>query len=203
MRIGLKEIAVWLMMGLFSVLAADNVRADDLMVLWWQVGDAGDEEGYSLGEVAVERVNNGGTTTAAELGVTHARIKETNTGTYLKIMDTDNDGNFLGFTLDSIDVPIMWIADVSAFSGEEYAFVIELGNYESGDWSTLAISETRSYADLSEDEKNRAIAKWTNEYAPAYVTPWAPTAYVVPEPSSGLLVLVGAALLALRRRRES
>ena len=32
--------------------------------------------------------------------------------------------------------------------------------------------------------------------------PWSPNAYVVPEPSSGLLALIGAGLLALRRRRR-
>ena len=30
---------------------------------------------------------------------------------------------------------------------------------------------------------------------------WSPQAYVVPEPSSGLLALIGAGLLALRRKR--
>ena len=69
--------------------------------------------------------------------------------------------------------------------------------YESGTWSTLAVSEPATYNDLV-----NAIAPAEGGYTPHYVTPWNPAAYVVPEPSSGLLVLVGAALLALRRRKR-
>ena len=37
---------------------------------------------------------------------------------------------------------------------------------------------------------------------PEYATPWTPTSFtVVPEPSSGVLLLVASAMLALRRRK--
>ena len=40
------------------------------------------------------------------------------------------------------------------------------------------------------------------DLALATLTAWAPTAYPVPEPSPGLLLLLGASLLALKRRRS-
>lgn len=183
--------------GAFSACA----EGDGLQVLWWQVGDWEDETGASLGDVIVERLNNGGYTTAAELGVDSARIREVTTDTYLQILDIDEYGNTLDFTLDSMGVPMTWVADVSDFASGSagYAFVIELGNYESGIWSTLAVSESASYADLY---GNGHIVTSTGTYDPQYAAPWAPTSYVMPEPDSALLTLMGCALLALKRKRR-
>ena len=183
-----------------AVLLASTACADGdsgLMVLWWQVGDWQDETetGESLANVAVELVN-GETSNAKALGVTHARIREVSTGALLPILDPDNVS---GAPLADMDVPMRWMADVSAYASgsPEYAFVIELGNYDGSNWATLAVSETATYADLS---ANGNIIT-SSDYNPQFATPWMPTAYVVPEPTSGMLVLVGAALLALRRRR--
>ncbi|MCR5414734.1 MAG: PEP-CTERM sorting domain-containing protein [Kiritimatiellae bacterium] len=38
---------------------------------------------------------------------------------------------------------------------------------------------------------------------PNALAPWNPQTYNAPEPSSGLLLVVGAALLALRRKKET
>ena len=185
------------LVGAFSACA----EGDGLEVLWWQVGDWEDETGTSLGNVSVERLHNGGTTTAAELGVDSARIREVTTGTYLKMLDIDESGTTHAFTLDSMSVPMTWVADVSAFSSGSaaYAFVIELGNYESGTWATLAVSESASYADL---RSNGHIYDAADTYMPGYASSWTPTSYVVPEPNSGLLTLMGCILFALKRKRR-
>ena len=180
----------------FSLAIAASGRADDgPMVLWWQVGAEDDytETGESLRNVQVE-MRDGNYTTAYDIGANVARIKETSTGTYLDILDPETGE----FSLESIDVPQVWAADVSAYAAgsPEYMFVIELGNYESGSWSTLAVSEAATYADLS---GSRNIVQWDHGFSPQSGPAWNPTAYVVPEPNSGLLVLLGTLLLALRR----
>ena len=199
-----------------AVLIAPAARADadDFMILWWQVGDPGDESdnGVSLKDVVVYGVNGAPPTTAYDLGVNAARIRATSgdTETYLSMLnptayaefliDPDDTIVRLDYNMDYMNVPTIWQADITDFANgsPEYAFVIELGNYENGDWSTLAVSETVSYSDLVTSE---AIAQSNGAYNPNYATPWVATSYVVPEPTSGMLILVGAALLALRRRR--
>jgi hypothetical protein len=61
-------------------------------------------------------------------------------------------------------------------------------------------SERVSYGDLV--AKNH-ITAWEHDY-PSYGQAWSPSSYtVVPEPSGGILLLIGGALLALRRKREA
>lgn len=83
------------------------------------------------------------------------------------------------------------------------SFAIELGNWEGGEWVTLATSGTMSYNDLTvTDVEGKHILQMTDNIDLNNFQPWSPNAYVVPEPSSGLLALIGAGLLALRRRRR-
>ena len=198
MAAGGKQLFARLLFCFAAIFLACTVRAEDdgLRVLWWQVGDVTDLTS-PLSDVAVERVNNGGMTTAADLGVTHARILEVSTGNTVLLLDPDTADTY---SLVAMDVPMTWLADVSAYASgsPEYAFIIELGNWDGSNWSTLALSETVSYADLAANSHIDGVSG----VDPNQITPWNPTSYVVPEPSSGLLVLVGAALLALRRRKR-
>ncbi len=190
-----KQLFARLLLGFAAIFLACAARAEDdgLRVLWWQVGDMTDPT--SLGDVNVQKVNDGGETTAADLGVTHARIREVSTDTYLKMLNPATQT----FTLDAINVPMTWKADVSAYASgsPEYAFVIELGNWDGSNWSTLAVSETVTYTSL----EGSSHIDHVSGYNPNPITSWVASSYVVPEPTSGMLVLVGAALLALRRRR--
>ena len=80
------------------------------------------------------------------------------------------------------------------------SFAIELGNYNKGTWTTLATSSSLAYSSL--ESAGYTYMPSAGDLALATLTAWAPTTYSVPEPSSGLLMLLGASLLALKRRRR-
>ena len=80
----------------------------------------------------------------------------------------------------------------------EYSFIVELGNIDASDnWTTVATSASATYSSLGD------YIHETFDINPGQIAVWTPTTFTapVPEPSSGLLMAVGLALLALRRKR--
>lgn len=196
------KIFLNILIAVAAILVPVYSRADGPMVLWWQVGDEFDDTptGESLRNVMVTW--GPASVSAYDLGVNAARIRETSTGRYLMMLnpETLEDGITMSFDMDYMYVPTVWQADISYFAAgsPEYSFVIELGSYEDETWSTLATSEPSTYGELS----GRYIVPAQGGYLPNPGGVWVPAAYSVPEPGSGTLVLVGVALLALRRRRR-
>ena len=80
----------------------------------------------------------------------------------------------------------------------EYSFVVELGNIDANDnWTTVATSAAATYSSLGVYMHEKF------DVAPSSLAAWTPTQFTIaPEPSSGLLTLMGFALLALRRKRK-
>lgn len=79
-----------------------------------------------------------------------------------------------------------------------YSFAVELGTWSSdaadADWILAAVSGTEAYANLT-DYIGQQIA-----HPDAQI--WTPDAFAAPEPTSGLLTLMGLALLGLKRKKE-
>lgn len=105
------------------------------------------------------------------------------------------DGNW---RIDGSDGTTMTgLTDLGSRNWSSYAFYIELLQWDdtTSSGKSVGISQTSSYADLV---TNHHVGG-TGMSIPDFVVFWAPTV-VVPEPTSGLLVLLGGALLLLRRR---
>lgn len=98
---------------------------------------------------------------------------------------SSSDGSYVGPS---------W-ADFGAYASADYSFAIELGFLtEDGRWFTMATGAQTGWEALAKFRSSDIVAE------PPF-GPWS-SSYSVPEPSSGLLLLMGGALLALKRRRN-
>ena len=190
------EIAVLLASVLVASLSCEAAEGGE--VLWWMVG-----ENYTS---ITGTTKEGDTMTAEQLGVTDARIRWENGSEkgWLTLYGLDANGKVYELEgAGGTEVPAMFFGNLSDLAGDltSYSFVLELGNWENGNWvHTSMESEVASYEYLA---AQKHISQW-KETTPTYGTPWQPTTgyTVVPEPSSGLMLLVGGAVLMLRRRRR-
>ena len=109
----------------------------------------------------------------------------------------------LGDSTAGTDLSVFWSevevacrSDIGGDPGAAYNFYIELGNtFGEATW----VSEGLSYTDAKNAGRITESAMQS-----VVLTAWTPEAWTqsaVPEPTSGLLVLMGMGLLALRRRR--
>jgi hypothetical protein len=199
----MKTIAKLAMLAL-ALSAATCHAAEGGEVLWWTIGT--DYE-----SISGKSVVDGTVYTAGELKVTDARIRyestvDGSTG-YLTMLGLNDDGTVSVYDGSAglggefgMGVPAEYFGSLGALSGTSYNFVLELGNYSNGKWvHTSMESEKISYAELLADNH---ISAWDNKL-PVDGSPWSPSTYVVvPEPANGLLLLVGGAMLMLRRKRK-
>ena len=119
-------------------------------------------------------------------------------GAQLWMLNTDTNEKE-SFTDGYIDAPTgVQQADITNYSNDEYLFFVELINYTTGDtkdgykWSYGELTSSGYVALGAQDipRVNAAVADHGSNFSQA------------PEPSSGLLLLMGGAMLALRRRRQ-
>ena len=82
----------------------------------------------------------------------------------------------------------------------EYSFIIEIGNYDWNEdsWTTVASSRAYTHSELL----TSSYIHDTFDISPSNLEVWNPHDYyaAVPEPSAGILFLIGSSLLVLRRK---
>ena len=201
MRIGCKSLRL-LTALIGAVLVGLSAFADDAGVLYWMVDDpaivAPDGATYTIGSYSSPTVKDG-KGDAAQVNAIRVAAYGGGETIYLDMYE----GSELVPGMDVVEVmqPGSWAGPMWADLGklgtdyQTFTFAIELG-YMSDDgsqWSVLAVSDTETYASLAEFI-HTAPAAFPKDLA------WNPNSYAVPEPSGALLMLFGAALMALRRK---
>jgi hypothetical protein len=176
-------------LSLLGILCCLSAKATEEQLLWWLVEpDDVVEDWY------------GSPSTVSAIGATDARLRVDNaSGDVIAYLDfyVQEEGSALTERWSGVDgweIPVEAFAIVDGYTSAEYSFAVELGNYANGAWvKTLASSDPLPYASIREH-----IGVW-NGIQPELASTWIPSSYSVPEPSSGLLMVIGGALLALRR----
>ena len=207
-----------------AAILATGISFAEEAVLYWMVDDTakvttggGEEQDIRIFFGNCDVPDSANRDFAARIRVTGGNISgETYLGLYY--IDPDDgsiviDSGALGVDFYELDsgywgagVPTGNQSPSGAYSAgtPEYSFIVELGNVtwdaNSGTASwvrTVAVSESASYSSLG------AFIGQTFDINPPATGIWIPTSFhEVPEPSGGLLMLIGGALLALRRRRN-
>ena len=157
-------------------IAAAGLASADVQALYWQVTP----------ETNVNNVDF----TAAALGYDDGAG---HTGYLHNGSSTGNE--WIAGNNGTTELSAAILGDTSVdYSG--WSFFIELQNYDAEKgWYTSGRSDTYAYNQISASSFSTSSSLST-----VSPTAWAPSV-PVPEPTSGLLMLVGGALLALRRRR--
>ena len=196
-------------------LMADVSFAGENDVLYWMVGDSATVEKEDGTKVSISdyfadsAVAASGSDFAARIRVTGGSIQEGQDvflDLYIPGYGVDVGGGAYG--VQFLDNSGYWGAGVptgnQSPSGDysagtpEYSFTVELGNIDSSDnWTTVATSAAATYSLLG------TYIHESFDINPSAMAVWTPNQFTaVPEPSSGLLALMGFAILALRRKQK-
>ena len=192
-----------LALSLTAMACGASVYAESDLLLYFQIADDAVVESFGISTAWDRYVSPAG------YSIDAARVVATKDGESEVLMlgqiDNDTPVSLEDGELDlggSVRPPSGFVI-VTAYASPEWSFAIELGSYDTGNWTTLASSATLTYQQLASGEGSGT--SYITTYDPQSMTVtvgWAPETYNVPEPSSGLMMLIGAGLLALRRRRR-
>ena len=203
MKRGISRLA-----ALAAIVMAVNVALAEDGVLYWMIDSTADptvtpqDGGSDMTLSDFFGTFGSGSEFAARVRVTGEGVSE---DTFLDLYYPGGtfDGEY-GVDFDGLDVGtpygVQAVIPTSYSSGSpEYSFIVEIGNVSDGDWTTIAQSSAETYASLA---SSRYIRSLSDLGPSSSMQVWTPGQFqAVPEPSGGLLTMMGLALLALRRKR--
>ena len=201
----LKKLLVVALVAACGILHAD----DDSTVLWWWFDETTEIEEIGGGSTTIDQLTGRGDAEGKTVnGIRVAAYNGDSLLGYLTIADPDGvPGEYFPMPATDFDSgnADSWSAGPTYANITPYAttpgvtFMIELGNWddtlpEGEKWQILAHSDAETPGALDNFINNSLDMQTELE--------WTGGHYSVPEPSSGLLLLIGGALLSLRRRRS-
>lgn len=212
---------------LFATLLSLNLLGEDGLLLWQFMDLTWNDDIGDIEQTMITEVHGRDPVTISELigRGPEADGKRVN-GMRVKMIGAPGGDVYLGSFLQDGGSPedavyTLGVPNTGVFEGETYevwdvgpayarigniddlpasvSFMIELGNYDAGtdNWLVLATSQQSTYSELL-----NAGHIFNNEMDMQTIVPWSGGQYTVPEPTSGILILIGGGLLALRRKRK-
>lgn len=142
--------------------------------LYWQVDEGSTDQGF---QYAILNVTGNGITATRLAG---ASAEGTAPNQYVSVQNTD----------------------ISSYASSGYSFFVELANYNNGSWEVVTSGTPVSYDNLVSGGYVAATFQQGLAISQSGGYNLGAGAAAVPEPTSGLLLLIGGAMLALRRRRQ-
>ena len=174
----------------FAALAAHVASAD---ILYWMIDGTASDSLTVAYLATLEKAGGDADNVVARLYSTDMTTGERIDHNAISVVSVDN----LGKEFDG------WPVDISIPSSPARLYAVELGILrEDGSSTAYYVSDSQSYANLVEMGMVQMLP------VSSYDTPWnlaagGWSAIAVPEPSGGLLLLLGTACLMLRRKRHA
>ena len=172
--------------GIFAAVLTIFALKASADYLWWTV-DFNDDWGNE-GELQSNPAGEG-----VEGYDLYLVIEDSSTGSWIA---THKGGELVA---DAMDNPALAQLPVDSYTGSEYLFFVEMVKSGESAQNTQYLSQAYTYAELQ-------AAGFISTTMETFDMPWNAAvggAWAVPEPSSGLLLLIGTGLLALRRKEKT
>ena len=172
-----------LLLALIFALA----QASNAAYLYWQVSDTDKSAAQTE------------TVSWFEADINAARIytKASDGDSWSQVASIYLNGENIGGTAP---IPSQSLYAIDIGSNDSYSYYVELGNYDGSQWYVAA----KSNAETITYQSSGGTAIVTSLSDMARVSPWHAGGYKsVPEPTSGLMMLLGAAMLGLKRKKRS